>query len=187
MSKDIIYKLYKDKRTVFTFSEIAMLINEPDQAKLKNKINYYVSKNKIKNPRRGIYAKEDYSAEELAGKIFKPSYISLDYVLQKEGLIFQYSSGITSISYLSRTIEIDERIFVYRKIKDTILIETSGIILSDTGLNIATPERAFLDTLYLNQDYYCDSISNLNKETVFDLIPIYRSTALKKRIEIYFS
>lgn len=186
MKKDLIYSLYKDKRTVFTFNEIAMLVNESDHSKLKNKINYYVGKNKIKNLRRGIYAKEEYSPEELACKIFKPSYLSLDYVLQKEGMIFQYNPGITGISYLSRTIEIEERNFTYRKLKDTILIDTSGINMSDTGVNIATKERAFLDTLYLNQNYYFDYISNLNKDAVIDLLPTYRSATLKNRVESYF-
>lgn len=186
MKKDLIYTLYKDKRTVFTFNEIAMLMDESDHAKLKNKINYYVTKNKIKNLRRGIYAKEGYSAEELACKIFKPSYISLDYVLQKEGLIFQYNPGITGISYLSRKIMVEEKNITYRKLKNTILIDTSGINTSDTGINIAKPERAFLDTLYFNQNYYFDSFSNLDKDVVYELLPLYRSVALNKRLENYF-
>ncbi len=186
MKNDLIYTFYKDKRTVFTFNEIAMLMDISDHSKLKNRINYYVKKNKIKNLRRGIYAKEAYSAEELACKIYKPSYISLDYVLQKEGLIFQYNPGITGISYLSRTIKIEEKNITYRKLKNTILIDTSGINMSDTGINIATPERAFLDTLYFNQNYYFDSLINLNKDVVFKLLPIYKSVTLNKRLENYF-
>lgn len=186
MAKDILYKLYSDKRTVFTHNEIAVLVDEPDFNKLKQKINYYVRNRKIKNPRRGIYTKDEYSREELACKVYKPSYISLEYVLQKRGVIFQYHSGITAISYLSRAINIDDRNYIYRKIKDLILIDNTGIEMTDEGINIACPERAFLDALYLYGDFYFDNISGLNKEKIFKMISIYRSQTLINRAEKYF-
>jgi hypothetical protein len=186
MGAGLVFQLYKDNRTVYTFQEIAMLINEPDVSKLKQRINYYVRTKKIKNPRRGIYAKEGYSAEELACKIFKPSYISLEYILQKSGIVFQYNPRITAISYLSRTINIDGNILDYRKIKNDILYDSTGINIHDNGTSLATPERAFLDTLYLNKEYYFDSLERLSKDAVFDILPIYQSKELTKRVQRLF-
>jgi hypothetical protein len=104
-------------------------------------------------------------------------------VPQKEGILFQYDSTITAISYLSRSIEIDSWEIRYRKIKDAVLLNTTGIITRQDGVNIATAERAFLDMLYLNGDCYFDSLSVLNKADVNNLIPIYQSKVLLQRVK----
>jgi len=186
MTAELIFELYKDKRTVFTFPEIAMLINEPNASKLKQRLNYYVRTKKLKNPRRGIYTKENYSVEEMACKVFKPAYISLEYVLQKAGIIFQYYTQVTNISYLSRTININGHLFEYRKIKNDILYNTTGIEIRDNGISIASPERAFLDILYLKKEFSFDSIESLNKKFVFSILPIYQSDKLTNRAQNLF-
>ncbi len=104
----------------------------------------------------------------------------MEYALQKAGVIFQYDSRITAVSYLSRSIEIENNILQYRKIKNKILITTQGI-LRINNVNIATQERAFLDMLYLNGNYYFDNLSSLNKELVEQLLSIYQSKILEKR------
>jgi hypothetical protein len=180
MTADLIFTLYSDKRTVFTFPEIAMLSGESDMARLKQRINYYVRTKKLINLRRGIYAKENYAPEELACKIFKPAYISLEYVLQKEGIVFQYNPVITVVSYLSRNLKIDNHQLHYRKIKDNILYNAAGITMSSTGISMATPERALLDKLYLDQAYYFDSTTALNKDKLVELLSVYQSARLEK-------
>jgi len=186
MSNDFIIQLYKDQRTVFSLQEIAMLVDESDFSKLKQRVSYYVRTRKIKRLRKGVYAKENYKIEEAACKIFTPSYISLAYVLRKEGIIFQYDTGITLISYLSRKIEVDNHSFIYRKLKNDILYNSSGIVMDNNGVNTATPERAFLDLLYLNKTFYIDSFSSLNENSIFELLPLYQSKSLIKRVtDIY--
>jgi hypothetical protein len=182
MGSDFIIQLYKDQRTVFSLQEIAMLVDESDFSKLKQRINYFVRTRKIKRLRKGIYAKENYRKEELACKIYTPSYISLAYVLRKAGIIFQYDTSITVISYLSRKIEVDNHLLIYRKLKNDILYNSSGIVMGNNGVNTATPERAFLDLLYLNKTYSVNSVSSLNKNSIFELLPLYQSKSLKKRV-----
>lgn len=185
MATDFIYRLYRDKRTVFTLQEIGMLTDEPDFTR-RQRIHYFVKKGRLKNLRRGIYSKEEYSPEELACKIYAPSYISLEYVLQKSGVIFQYSSQITAVSYLSRIIEVDGISLQYRKIKNNILYDVTGINRNDSGINIASPERAFLDCLYLNKRITPGSVHNLNKDIIRKMILLYKSETLKKSAEIFF-
>lgn len=182
---DVLFTIYNNNRTVYTFSNIALLTGESNAAKLSNKLNYYVHSGKLLNPRKGIYAKNNYNPEELACLLYTPSYISLEYVLQKAGVIFQYDEKITAVSYLSRTVEIDKNVYQYRKIKNEILIDLSGIIRSN-NLNIATPERAFLDVMYLNASYYFDNINSLNKNVIYELLPVYNSKILTERINNIF-
>jgi len=182
-SNDLIFSLYKDASTVYLLSDIALLLGETNFESLNKRLNYFVRTGKLENPRKGIYGKYGFNKEELACRIFIPSYISLEYVLQKAGVIFQYNSQITSISYLSRSIEIGGTVFAFRKIKGEIMVDTTGIIRNKNGVNIATPERAFLDILYLDGDYYFDNLNVLNKDLINILLPIYQSNLLSKRVK----
>ena len=114
---DIVLAIYKESRTVFRLKDIAILVGEKSFQSLNKKLNYYVQTGKLENPRKGIYAKPNYNSEELARTIFTPSCIFLEYVLQKAGMVFQYDSRLTSVSYLSRNIEAGNQQFVSRKIK----------------------------------------------------------------------
>lgn len=182
-NRDIVLSIYQDKRSVYRLKDIALLVGETDFQSLNKKLNYYVLSGKLLNPRKGIYTKPEYNPEELACSIYTPSYISLEYVLQKSGVIFQYDSGITAMSYLTRTIEVDERNYRFHKISGKILVNTRGIHRQKDHVNIATAERAFLDVMYLNTEYYFDNLNPLNKNAVYDLVPIYLSKALFKRVK----
>lgn len=184
---NLIFNLYNDSRTVYRLNDIALLLGESNVESLNKRLNYFVRTGKLQNPRKGIYAKSDYNTEELACRIFTPSYISLDYVLQKSGVIFQYNSQISSISYLSRTVGIEDNTFVFRKLKNEILVDTSGIIRNANGVNIATAERALLDTIYLNAEYYFDNLNLIDKTVIKKLLPIYNSKVLTLRATQLFS
>jgi hypothetical protein len=141
-----------------------------------------VNEGLLLNLRKGIYAKKNYKPEELACILYTPTYISLNYVLARNSVVFQFDSAITNISYLTRELEIDNQRIAYRKIKNEILLNTAGIIC-ENNINIATPERAFLDTLYLFGDVYFDNLNSLNYKKIKELLPIYKS----KRIEDYIN
>lgn len=182
INTDIILAIYKNIRTVFRLKDIAMITGESNFESLNKKLNYYVHKGKLQNPRKGIYTKPDYNHEELANCIYTPTYISLEYVLQKAGIIFQYDKRITSVSYLSRTLIVEDWPYSFRKLKGELLVNTAGIIRQNNYINIATTERAFLDTLYLEKDFYFDNINPLNKELILALLPIYQSKSLTQRV-----
>jgi hypothetical protein len=185
-NREILFAIYRDKRTVFRFIDIALLATETNFLSLNRKLNYHVNRGKLLNPRKGIYAKPEYNPEELACLVYTPSYISLEYILQKSGVIFQYDSGITAISYLSRRITIDDRTFLFHKVKGEILVNTAGIIRHDNHVNVASAERAFLDLMYLNTEYYFDNLNPLSKKTLYKLLPIYQSNALTNRVKRIF-
>lgn len=148
-------------------------------------MKYAVNKNKILRLRKGIYAKTNFDPLELGNKIYTPSYISLETVLKKEGIIFQETSEITLISYISRKIKVNNLTFSYRKIKDDILTNKEGIIQINNYF-IASKERAFLDALFLFKNYHFDNLNPLNFEKIFELKKIYNSKALEKRVNEYY-
>lgn len=180
--RDFILEIYKDKRTVFRLSDIAMLFPQEESKYLSDRMGYYVQTGRLLNLRKGIYAKSGYNPLELANIIYTPSYVSLEYVLQQAGIIFQYDSRYTCISYLSREVEIAGKIYDYRRIKEEIIINTIGIIRGQGNVNIATPERAFLDILYLNKDFYFDNLNPLDRDMIDRMVQAYQSVALEKRV-----
>lgn len=102
--------------------------------------------------------------------------------MQKAGIVFQYDSRITVVSYLSRTIEVENQNYLFRKVKGEILANTAGINQLENHINIATAERAFLDLIYLNKDYYFDNLNPLRKQLIYTLLPHYNSKALTNRV-----
>jgi hypothetical protein len=158
-----------------------MLFPQQESKYLSERLRYYVQTDRLLNPRKGIYAKPDYNPLELANILYTPSYVSLEYVLGQAGVVFQFDSRITSVGYLSRELEIDGRTYNYRRIKEEIIIDTTGIERKG-NVNIATPERAFLDTLYLNKEFYFDNLNSLDRRQINKILPAYCSAALEKRV-----
>ncbi|MFC1616739.1 hypothetical protein ACFL2K_00805 [Candidatus Margulisiibacteriota bacterium] len=183
MKKKQLLSLYKLKNTVFTLKEIALLWQESNYANLKARINYYVQQKMLYSPRRGIYTVDaNYNRQELGAKLYTPAYISLETVLQREGMVFQYDSAIYVISYLSRSINCENQNYVYRRINNKILLNLLGIE-QNPGYYIATKERALLDCLYLNKTYHFDNLQEINWDFCFEIAEIYESKVLIKSLK----
>jgi len=179
---DILLTLYARPESVFTIQQISMLYPDIVPSVLLQKIRRAVKSERLLCVRRGVYAKQGYTMEEVACVLYKPSYISLDYVLQHQGVNFQYDSAISMVSYLSRDIEINGQLIRYRHIKGEIMVNTIGI-QQRGNLNIATPERAFLDTLYLCPNYYFDHVDQLDRHLIEAILPIYKSSTMEERVK----
>ena len=178
---NILHKILENSRTVFTVQSLMMMTGCDDSARLTKSLHYYVKEGKIKNPRRGIYTKLKYDEQEMACSLFRPAYISLEYVLQRAGVVFQWNDTITCVSYLSRTTEVDERQYQFRKISPKLWIGMEGVEQKD-NVAIAKPERAFLDILYLSEgNCYFDNTHPLSVKRVRDLLPLYCSQKLSER------
>jgi len=187
MKKYDILEIYRLAQTVFTAKEIALIWQETDLPTLKARINYYVKRGKLYSIRRGIYAKDkNYNRFELATRIYTPSYISLETVFEKEGVIFQYQRAIYVVSYLSREITCDGQKYIFRKIKNEILINNSGLQKAQKeNYFIAEKERAFLDALYLYKNFHFDNLRSMDWERCFELAPLYKSKKLIQLLKSY--
>jgi len=105
--------------------------------------------------------------------------------LQKEGLIFQYSEEIFLASSLSRQIRVADRKIIYRKIKKEILLNQKGIIYEDNYYR-ADKERAFMDMLYLNKNYYFDNLRIIDWQKCFEMLDIYKQKTLARTLNSYY-
>jgi hypothetical protein len=174
--------ILKSDKTVFTSKDIAILWGETASPATWVRINYYIQKGELIRLRKGIYAKSrGYNKLELATRIFTPAYVSFETVLAKEGLIFQFYEMIFVASYLTREIIIDDQIYSLRRVKEAVLTNPLGIEHREET-SIATKERAFLDTLYVNSDYQIDNLQGINWEKVFEILSIYTNQRMKKAV-----
>lgn len=179
--RNVLEVILSSSRSVFNIQSLRMLTKSENSQKLTQSLHYYIKEGKIRNPRRGIYTKASYNEQEMACSLFRPAYISLEYVLQRAGVVFQYDDTITCISYLNRIVEIDDKTYRFRIINPELWIGMEGIEQHDNIL-IATPERAFLDMVYLSAgNCYFDNLHPLNKTKVKQLFPLYQSKMLTMR------
>ena len=182
----LIVKLYQSQKTVLTNKDISLIWQESDKNKLNAKTAYYVKQKALIRLTRGVFAKDkNYNPKELAASIYAPSYISFETVLRGEGVIFQHYDTIFVAGKWPKTAIIDKHTFVFRKLKDAVLYNITGIINRD-NYSIATVERAFLDTIYLFPNYYFDNLKPINWEKCFGMVEIYDNKQLVKRLNKYY-
>jgi len=173
MEKDYLLNLLRSKNTIFTTKDVSLLWGVSDVHFVRKKLYRYIKSEKLYSVRKGIYAKDkNYEKYELATKIFTPSYISFETVLAKAGITFQFYGQIFVASYLTRELVVDDQAYSLKKIKDSILTNRAGIEAKENYF-IASPERAFLDILYLNKEYHFDNLESINWEKVDEILPIY--------------
>lgn len=183
---DYLKSILLSDKTIFSTKDIALLWGEEITPKTKVRLNYYVKRNELYRIRRGFYARDkNYNKLELATRIYIPSYISFETVLVRKGSIFQYYDSIFIASYITREITVENQVYSYRKLKDNILTNTLGIEIINQ-MSIATLERAFLDILYVYNDYYFDNLRGLNWEKVFEILPIYGNKRMTKKVNSHY-
>ncbi|PIP27659.1 MAG: hypothetical protein COX30_00680 [Candidatus Moranbacteria bacterium CG23_combo_of_CG06-09_8_20_14_all_39_10] len=186
-SSNTILRLYKQKQSVFSVKEASLIWQESNSANIKSYLKYFADKGDLIRLRRGIYAKTGFDVYEVATKIYTPSYVSFETVLRNEGVIFQHYETIFVASYLTRSIELDNKQKIsYRKIKNSILFNSEGII-KKKNYAIASKERAFLDMLYLMRDYYFDNLKSIDWKKCFELVKIYESKEMERRLTNYYN
>ena len=182
---NLIAQLYASSKTILTTKDIALIWGETNTANLLAKIKYYAKQGSLIRLTRGVFAKnKEYEVKELATSIYTPSYVSFETVLREAGIIFQHHDATFVASPYPMIKKIDGHTIVFRKLKDSILFNGLGI-KKEKGYSIATPGRAFLDTIYLSPKFYFDNLRSINWEMCFELVKIYENKQLIKRLKEY--
>ena len=140
---------------------------------------------KLYQSKKTVLTSKDFNKRELATSIYTPSYISFETVLRDAGIIFQHYETIFVASKWPKTIKIDKCNLTFRKLKDKVLFNSMGVIHKN-NYSIATPERAFLDTIYLFPHYYFDNLKSINWKKCFEIVKIYNNKQLLKRLNKYY-
>jgi len=124
-----------------------------------------------------IYVFKNYNIFEFACKLKKKSYISLETVLKKEGIVFQYYETIFLISDNSLEKKVLWKTFKFNKIKNDILLNPLWLS-NEWNYLIASKERAICDRIYLSKNYYFDDLSNIDFEKLIEIWQIYNKRVI---------
>ncbi len=177
-------QLLLKNNTVFTITELNQIWSSLSRDVLYEKLNYLVKTNKLNRLKRGVYSIPDREINpfELGNKIVTPSYVSFYSVLFQKSVIFQFQNSIYLASRNSSEITINNTTYIYKKLDDSILLNKNGIQDKD-NYKIASKERAYLDTLYLNPGIGFDNEEILDKEKCLQLVEIYNNKRLTKEVK----
>lgn len=182
---NLIAKLYASPKTILTIKDIALIWEESNNTNLLSKIKYYAKQGSLVRLTRGVFAKnKEYEVKELATSIYTPSYVSFETVLREAGIIFQHHEATFVAGPYPITKKIDNHLITFRKLKDSILYNGLGVV-QEKNYSIATPERAFLDTIYLSPKFYFDNLHSINWEKCHEIVKIYENKQLIKRLAAY--
>ncbi len=180
-----IKKLLQSEKTIFSTDDFRLIFGLK-MPYLSIVIGRLIKKGDLIRIKKGLYCvlrQKNLNHLELAKKLKSPSYISMETVLAKEGVVFQdYSQTIFCISNNSVTIKILGLDYKYYKMKDSVLLNPLGIN-NDNGFMIASVERAICDRLYFSPKYYFDNIDNIDKEKIIKISKIYNNKRLEKEVK----
>jgi len=174
-------KILDSGKTVFTKKDLEKILN----FKTKKALDQFLYREKKKwflnNIYYWIYALKNYDFFELATKIKKKSYISLETVLKKEWVIFQYYDEIFLVSDDSLEKKVWDITFKFNKIKDSVLLNQLGLEHKKN--------RAICDRIYLSKNYYFDDLFWMDFEKLEEISQIYNNKRVilevKKLIKKY--
>ncbi len=142
---------------VFSSKELKVIfLNEKN---ILVQIAFWVKRGYIRKIKKGLYvltsAVNKIDSVVLASKIYNPSYLSLEYVLNYYGIIPDIPGTYTSVT--TRKTESFKNEFgnySYQKIKEGLFIGYRVVKKDNLSYNIATPEKALMDYLYLNKNKF---------------------------------
>ncbi len=178
--------LLRSSQTIFSTKDIALLWGEEVGNAVRVRLHSYVKRGQLIRVHQGIYAKDNnFNRFELATRIYTPSYISFETVLTRSGVNFQHYGNIFAASYVTREIEVSGQKISLIRMRDYVLSNTTGIG-HKKGYAEATLERAFLDRIFVSKEYYFDNLQGIDWDKVFEILPIYRSKRLEKKVRTYF-
>lgn len=138
--------------------------------------------------KRGLYSlKTDLpSEEEIANRLYQPSYISFEYALAYFNILPEMPYSVTSATTKpTRTFIVGNKAFSYFTIKRNAY--TGYILIKQNGKSffMAEPEKALVDYLYfvsLGKKAKNDRLNTslLNKEKLFEYASLYNRDKLIK-------
>lgn len=166
----------KEFRNIFGLSEEASVV----------KLARYKKQGYLNSPKKGIYYFSDNLPDKfrIANSLYLPSYVSLESILSKEGIIPEAVYSITSITTkATREFTDNQTAYNYLRIKK----EAYTGYAKEGNILVALPEKALVDYLYfvaqgkkvLNDRL---NLSKLNYDDVLRYVLIFDDVRLNNLI-----
>lgn len=188
----------------FSFDNLTGI--EKDRVYLKILFYRYKKTGKLFGLKKGIYVLREYIdkieknsaidfyAEFIANILYKPSYLSLDYVLYEHNILTEIPVNFTLISK-NKTVRFSNKFgnFLYHKIKNDLFTGFAIIKKGDFTILKATKAKALFDFLYLRKNSIADksafgelrlNLDNLSKKDLSELSKYVNIEGSKKMREI---
>jgi len=143
---------YFDKNTLSQFVDIS-------DNSLYTNIKRWLKNGDLIQLKRGLYVTKEYFStltnkpaytEFIANKLKEPSYLSLEYVLQKYSILTEAVYSCTSITLKTKR-SYDNKLgsFIYRNIKDDLFTGYDIVEKDEFRIREASKAKALFDYLYL--------------------------------------
>lgn len=183
-------ELLKRGVRIFNLLEFSQIFTIP-KLKTKRYLGKWVNEGFLVRLRQGLYAiKSDLpSEEEIANRLYQPSYLSFEYALAFYNILPEMTYIITSATTKStRNFNMGSKAFTYLTIKQKAYTGYGITKIGERSFLIAEPEKALVDYLYfvalskkpINERL---NLENLNKEKVVEFAKLYNRPKLNKLIK----
>lgn len=141
----------KIKDNLFTVLDAVKFFPAESEQNIKIQLSRLAKKGLLTSLKRGLYCFDPATLEELglAGRLYSPSYISLESALNFYGILPDIPQTITSVTPITtKEIKATGLAFSYSKIDSALYF--GYVLLSPEGF-IAQKEKALLDYFYLRK------------------------------------
>lgn len=141
--------------------------------------------------RNGLYTLRGNPPNELeiANRIYRPSYVSLEYALAHYGIIPEAVYSVTSVTTrTTREFLVSGKSYEYHHLKTQAYRGYQSEKRGEITILIAKPEKALVDYLYfvdlklksLNERL---NLRRIHKETIFEYISLFQRKSLAKLVK----
>lgn len=157
---DKLKSLLQSDQKLFHTQDLALVLRVSNRHNLRMIISRYIKKGILKPVYRGLYSTvpiENINKYKLGSFfIHKFCYISLYSIFERYGVINQKVHSVNYVSSVSKKIEFNRELFIYKQMNLSFLLNPEGIELTN-GVYEASLERAVADGQYFNLNTYFDS------------------------------
>lgn len=148
-------------KPVFTHADINLLFSQEPLNTINTQLARMLDRGELISLKRGLYAlsKTDIDEFALASALYAPSYVSLESALNTFGIIPDIPITTVSVSPVAkRTFTTIKGVFSYSKIDKSLYFGYEQQTDPKSGLiyNIALPEKALLDFIYVRRIHTLD-------------------------------
>ena len=170
-------KLEKLKKDYYSVKDLERVLNMSVDS-LRGQLTRWCKKGVLIRIAKGIYAPYGTKIEvlKIANQIYYPSYLSFESVLSKYGILSQVPYTLTfATPKKTKKMILDNVEVEFTKLSDKYYF---GYVFEE-GINIASPEKALVDCLYLvskgKRSLNIDELylKNLDKEKLLEISKVF--------------
>ena len=180
---DALKKLEELKKDYYSVKDLERIIGIPVD-NLRKQLTRWVEKGILIRIAKGIYA--PYGTEidvlKIANQMYYPSYLSFESVLSKYGILSQVPYTLTfATPKRTRKMILNDTEVEFTKLSDKYYFGYAF----ENGINIASPEKALVDCLYLvskgKRSINIDELylKNVDKEKLIEIAKVFPENTRK--------